>query len=36
MAATALEAGCEAIITNDDRIPRVTELRVISLDDTEL
>lgn len=36
VAATAIQSGCQAFVTNDDRLPRVTELRVISLDDTTL
>ena len=34
--ATALEAGCEAFLTNDAGLRRVTELRVLILDDLEL
>lgn len=36
VAATAIQSGCQALVTNDDRLPRVTALRVISLDDTTL
>ncbi len=36
VAATAIQSGCQALVTNDDRLPRVTELRVIFLDDTDL
>jgi len=32
VAATAIQSGCQALVTNDDRLPRVTELRVIFLD----
>jgi predicted nucleic acid-binding protein len=31
--ATAIEAGCEALVTNDSMMKRVTELRIIVLDD---
>ena len=34
--ATALEAGCEAFLSNDAGLRRVTELRVLILDDLEL
>ncbi len=34
--ATALEAGCEAFLCNDRGLRRVTELRVLVLDDLEL
>ncbi|MDQ2995681.1 MAG: PIN domain-containing protein [Chloroflexota bacterium] len=34
--ATALAAGCAALLTNDARLQRVTELRVLVLDDLEL
>jgi predicted nucleic acid-binding protein len=34
--ATALEAGCEAFLSNDSGLRRVTELRVLILDDLEL
>jgi predicted nucleic acid-binding protein len=34
--ATALRTGCEAFLTNDRRLARVTELRVLLLDDLEL
>jgi predicted nucleic acid-binding protein len=34
--ATALQDGCEAFLTNDLRLQRVTELRVLVLDDMEL
>ncbi len=34
--ATALEARCDAFLTNDRGIQRVTELRVLVLDDLEL
>lgn len=33
--AAALEAGCEAFLTNDGRIGRVRDLRVLVLDDLE-
>ena len=33
--AVALAAGCEALLTNDDAIKRVSELRVIVLDEVE-
>lgn len=33
--ATALEAGCEAFLSNDVGLRRVTELRVLLLDDLE-
>ena len=36
VAATAIQSGCQALVTNDDRLPRVAELRVIFLDDTSL
>jgi predicted nucleic acid-binding protein len=36
VAATAIQAGCQALVTNDDRLPRVTELRIISLSDITL
>ena len=32
----ALEAGCEALLTNDRTLKRVTELRVLVLDELEL
>ena len=32
----ALAVGCQAFLTNDDRLTRVTELRVLLLDDLEL
>lgn len=34
--ATALAAGCTAFLTNDARLQRVTELRVLVLDELEL
>jgi predicted nucleic acid-binding protein len=34
--ATALETGCEAFLSNDAGLRRVTELRVLILDDLEL
>jgi predicted nucleic acid-binding protein len=34
--ATALAAGCAAFLTNDTRLQRVTELRVLVLDELEL
>lgn len=34
--ATALTAGCEAFLTNDRDLRRVTELRTLLLDDLEL
>ena len=34
--ATALEAGCEAFLCNDADLRRITELRVLVLDDLEL
>jgi predicted nucleic acid-binding protein len=34
--ATALEAGCEGFLSNDAGLRRVTELRVLILDDLEL
>jgi predicted nucleic acid-binding protein len=34
--ATSLVAGCEAFLTNDRGLQRVTELRVLVLDDLEL
>jgi predicted nucleic acid-binding protein len=34
--AAALRAGCDAFLTNDAQLVRVTELRVITLDDLEL
>lgn len=34
--ATAIDAGCEAFLTNDTGLRRVTELRVLVLDDLEL
>ncbi|MFN8498798.1 MAG: type II toxin-antitoxin system VapC family toxin [Anaerolineae bacterium] len=33
--AAALDAGCEAFLTNDGALRRVTELRVLVLDDLE-
>lgn len=33
--ATALTAGCEAFLSNDSSLKRVTELRVLTLDDLE-
>lgn len=34
-AAVALVAGCDAFLTNDAALKRVTELRVITLDEVE-
>lgn len=34
--ATAIESGCEAFLTNDLGIKRVTELRILILDELEL
>ena len=34
--AAALSAGCEAFLTNDAALKRVTELRVLTLDELEL
>ena len=34
--ATALEAGCEAFLTNDEALQAITDLRIIVLKDTEL
>ena len=34
--ATAIEAGCDAFLTNDRGIQRVTEIRVLVLDDLEI
>ena len=34
--AVAIEQGCEAFLTNDRRLARLTELRVLVLDDLEL
>jgi predicted nucleic acid-binding protein len=34
--AVAITEGCEAFLTNDRRLARVTELRVLVLDDLEL
>jgi predicted nucleic acid-binding protein len=34
--AAALESGCEAFLTNDTMLKRVTELRVLVLDELEL
>jgi predicted nucleic acid-binding protein len=36
IAATALEEGCEALLTNDHRMGRVTGLRVLLLDELTL
>jgi len=36
VAATALQGGCQALVTNDERLLRVTELGIIFLDDTTL
>ncbi len=33
--ATALKAGCEALLSNDSRLQRVTELRVLVVDELE-
>lgn len=34
--ATAIEAGCEAFLTNDLTLKRVTEIRILILDELEL
>jgi predicted nucleic acid-binding protein len=34
--ATAIEAGCEAFLTNDSTLKRVREIRVLPLDELEL
>lgn len=34
--ATAIQAGCDAFLTNDSGIRRVTDIRVLLLDDLEL
>src|SRR5205823_2343575 len=34
--AAALEAGCDAFLTNDAQLSRVTELQIMVLDDLEL
>lgn len=34
--AAALQSGCQAFLSNDRRLQRVTELRVLLLDDLEL
>jgi predicted nucleic acid-binding protein len=34
--ATAIESGCQAFLTNDHGVKRVTELRVLVLDELEL
>ena len=34
--AVALDAGCEAFLTNDRQLQRVTEMRVLLLDELEL
>src|SRR5262249_44100823 len=34
--ATAMQAGCQAFLTNDVRLKRVMELRVLVLDELEL
>jgi predicted nucleic acid-binding protein len=34
--AAALTVGCQAILTNDAQLSRVTELRVLQLDELEL
>jgi predicted nucleic acid-binding protein len=34
--ATALEFNCQAVLTNDKQLQRVTELRVLILDELEL
>jgi predicted nucleic acid-binding protein len=34
--AVAIEERCEAFLTNDRRLARVTDLRVLVLDDIEL
>lgn len=36
VAATALQSGCQALVTNDERLLRVTELGIIFLDNTTL
>lgn len=34
--ASALKAGCEALLTNDSALQRITELRILVLDQMEL
>ncbi|MEP7289047.1 MAG: PIN domain-containing protein [Chloroflexota bacterium] len=34
--ATALDAACDAFLTNDNGLKRVTEIRILALDDLEL
>jgi predicted nucleic acid-binding protein len=34
--ATAIETGCDAFLTNDTGVKRVTELRILVLDELEL
>lgn len=34
--ATALEAGCQTLLCNDTELRRISELRVLVLDDLEL
>ncbi|PSB24027.1 type II toxin-antitoxin system VapC family toxin [Stenomitos frigidus] len=34
--ATALEEGCEALLTNDDQLKQVTELRVLVISELEV
>jgi predicted nucleic acid-binding protein len=34
--ATALDAGCQAFLTNDHALRRVTDLQILVLDDLEL
>jgi predicted nucleic acid-binding protein len=36
IAATAIQHGCQALVTNDERLQRVPGLRVIFLDDINL
>lgn len=36
VAATALQGGCQGLVTNDERLLRVTELGIIFLDNTTL
>lgn len=36
VAATAIQSDCQALVTNDERLLRVTELQVIYLDNTAL
>jgi predicted nucleic acid-binding protein len=34
--ATAINAGCQAFLTNDNTLKRVTELSILILDDLEI